>query len=160
MASSKWNQGACISFRFNPFKAVWSSFLCQSNKNCLPRISKIVTHYPKMTFKKVQNNVFHYTPKGINWNQRSSSSATNIVCNFRDERKCCSTQDRERLSRRSNALSSIRVKVILEGLPSKHRSVNAGHSTTMLQIVAKLPEHKRQSPKTKQAREKQSRAHL
>lgn len=73
-----------------------------------------------------------------------------MICNFREEREKCYLEKTlfksvwDHLSHLFNALSSNRVKEILEGLPNKHRSVNVGLLNTMLKIVIKLPENKRQ----------------
>ena len=50
----------------------------------------MVTHYSKVILKKVQNNVLHFTlfPNGSNYKAgRLSSSATDMLCNYRDKRE-------------------------------------------------------------------------
>lgn len=55
---------------------------------------------------------------------------------------------------------SIRVKVILEGLPSKHRSVNVGLLNINATNCYQTSKNKRLPLKTKQTKQKQSRTHL
>lgn len=116
----------------------------------------MVTHYSKVILKKVQNNVLHFTlfPNGSNYKTgRLSSSATDMLCNYRDKRE----------KTLFNIVSGIVCHICLSHYqvtePRKYCKgylINTdltmqAYSASMLKTAIKLPENRRQSLKKKKS---------